>query len=305
MKKIWLLAISFIFIFSQASTCVMASGRSSSSPVGVAIKKYKMGNYTGCLQDTQSIVRRDPSNVIAYYYMAMSYAQAGQKDKAIASYQRVLALKPNATLYRYASTGKRCLETPDKCREAGESSDIDKAVQAPFGDGLSTKVRDEINQKHLDAVRQEINTKDDVNSYQFRKFNDYTNQHTQADSDNKIAVVSEKEVSAQQVNKQPTNDEIVAALKVLNQAGLANFAQGANPMAQVNNSQSQEMAQLNMLMGGNQSNGGNNNAALSMIPYMLSQNKNGGGNSYSPQLMQSMIMNSMLPDFDYSTKDDK
>lgn len=301
MKKIWLLAISFIFIFSQASSSVMASG----SSIGVAIKKYKSGNYTGCLQDTQTIVKRDPSNVVAYYYMAMSYAQAGQKDKAIASYQRVLSLKPNATLYKYASTGKRCLETPDKCREAGESSEMDKVIESPFGDGLSTKVRSELSQKHLDSLRHEMNTKDDVNNYKLKKFNDYSNQRSQADSDNIIATVPEKEVRAQQVNKQPTNDEIVAALKVLNQAGLANYAQGANPMAQMGGNQGAEMAQLNMMMGGSQSNGGNNNNALNMIPYMLSQSKNGGGNNYSPQLMQSMIMNSMLPDFDYNTKDDK
>lgn len=326
MKKFWLLTISLLLMFGQSLNCAMASSHKPSGPVSIAIRKYKAGNYTGCLQDTQMIVKRDPSNVIAYYYMAMAYSQAGRKDKAIEAYQKVLSLKPNAVLYRYASTGKRCLETPDKCKPTDKSSEIDKMVTSPYGDGMSAKVRGDIEQKRLDAVRQEINSGKDVNNYQFRQFPDYTHR-TEADVEDSVAVQPEMELPADtpieakasapvrtqakvdsQVSKQPTNDEIVAAIKILKQAGLdptSVYSQGANPLAQVANTQNSEIAQMSMLMGGNQSNGGNNNAALNMIPYMLSQSKNGAGNAYTPQLMQSMIMNSMLPDFNYNTDKDK
>lgn len=293
MKKFYLLSISLLLIFGQALSCNASSRNYTTGPVSVAIKKYKIGNYTGCLQDTQIIVKNDPSNVVAYYYMAMSYSQAGKKDKAIESYQKVLSLNPNATLARYATMGKRCLETPDKCKETDQSSEIDKLIATPTGDGLSAKVRADLEQKRLESVREEINNGKDINDYQLRQFKDYTNQHSQADTSDKVA------------DKQPTNDEIVAALKVLNRAGLNPYGQGVNPVAQVANTQNSEMAQMSMMLGGNQQNNGNNNA-LNMIPYMLAQKNNGGtGSAYSPQLMQAMIMNSMLPDMNFNTKEDK
>ena len=301
MKK-YLLSIALIIVFSQFFSCAFAANYSVSSPVKVAIKKYKAGNYTGCLQDMQSIVSRDPSNAIAYYYMAMAYAQAGKKDQAITSYQKVLGLKPNATLYTYAAKGKRCLETPDKCTDPTQaSSDIDKMVTSPYGDGLSNTVRVDVEKKHLDTLKNEINADKDVNNYELRKFRDYTNQHSELKTEGKTASKNSDE---------PSNDEIVAALKVLTKAGLNPYAQqnGVNPYQyqQMAGAQNTEMAQLNMLMNGNnQGNNNNNNSMMNMIPMMMAQSKSGqgGGSSYNPQMMQAMMMNSMLPDMNFTSND--
>lgn len=291
MKKKLLLAIAIIAIVGQIHSYASAASYGGGT-TSIAIKKYKAGNYTGCLQDAQSIVSKDPSNAVAYYYMAMSYAKAGRKDEAIEAYKKVLSLKPNATLSDYATTGKRCLETPDKCYDTPESSDVDKAVASPFGDGLSDAVRTNLEQKHLDAVRMEINRGDDVNNYKFRQFKDYSNDRSDIKTEDKIAQ-----------EKEPTNDEIVAALRTLKKAGLNPVAQTAtNPYAQIANTQNSEMAQLNMLMGSNNQ-GNNNNAMMNMIPYMLSQ-KDGQGSAYTPQMMQAMMMNSMLPDFNFNTNND-
>lgn len=293
MKKKLLLAIAFIVIVGQVHSYASAAASYGGGATSIAIKKYKAGNYTGCLQDAKNIVSKDPSNAVAYYYMAMSYAQAGRKDEAIEAYKKVLSLKPNATLSGYAATGKRCLETPDKCSDSPESSDIDKAVASPFGDGLSDTVRTNLEQKHLDAIRMEINHGDDVNNYKFRQFKDYTNDRSDVKTEDKISQ-----------EKEPTNDEIVAALRTLKKAGLNPVSQNtANPYAQIANTQNPEMAQLNMLMGSNNQGNNNNNAMLNMIPYMLSQ-KDNQGSAYTPQMMQAMMMNSMLPDFNFNTNND-
>lgn len=295
MKKSLVLSVAILVVTSQVYSLAFASSNKGSA-INVAIKKYKSGNYTGCLQDATSIVQRDPSNAVAHYYMAMSYAQAGRKDKAVEAYQKVLDLKPNATLVRYATTGKRCIETPDKCKETDQSSEVDRMVTSPYGDGLSNEVRKSIEQKRLDSIKNEINNNKDVNNYEFKQFNDNTKQHSEAPAENKIAE-----------EKQPTNDDIVAAIKVLNKAGINPYSQiGAtlNPYAQVN-PQSAEMAQVNMLMNGNnQGNNNNNNNMMNMLPYMLAQ-KNGQSGGYSPQLMQAMMMNSMLPDMNFNTNDNK
>jgi len=310
MKKKLVCLIAVLLLFAQFSCEVMAKG-TASNPVRVAIRKYKIGNYTGCLQDCQSIVRRDPSNSVAYYYMAMSYVQAGKKDEAVAAYSRVLNLNPKTRLFEYATTGKRCLETPDKCvleSPKSQSSEVDKFIATPTGGGLSAKVRDDLTDKHLQNVKNEINNNKDIDSYQLRKFKDFTNSRSQIETNGDLAMAQ----------KRPSNDEIVAAMKVLNAAGLNPYSQAqqvgaistdvaqqavVNPYAQTNNYQNPEMAQLSALMGGNNQPKDSNSMA-NMIPYMLSQNKN-GSNNYSPQMMQAVIMNSMMPDFNLGDNKDK
>ncbi len=310
-KKLLVSVLILSSMFCIDSQAFSASKTKKVSPVSLAIKKYKAGNYTGCLQDMQSIVAKDPSNAVAYYYIAMSYTQAGRQDKAIEAYSKVLSLKPNPTLYEYATTGKMCLETPDKCKFGDDSGELDKMIKYDYGKGLSNEVRKNLEQKRLDVIKQEMNSDKEMDSYDLRKFKDYSNQHSRLELSDKLAMAAEEgNVSLLQKNeqpKQPTNDEIVAALRVLNQAGLTNFA---NPLAQANNpmmsAQSAEMAQMSMMLGGNnmQNTNNNNNAMLNMLPFMMAQKQNGESN-YTPQLMQAMLMNSMMPDFNYSLNNDK
>lgn len=281
-KFIYFIAILMILV--QASSCSFAQ---SSSSIKVAIRKYKMGNYTGCLQDCQTIIKRNPSSSIAYYYMAISYVQAGKQDEAIKAYSKVLSLKPNAKLAEYATTGKRCLETPDKCHldaavDPNANLDLDKLIASPSYE--SPAARKEINQKHLDNIKNQINGGKELDDYAFDKLH-----KTQADTNNLLA-------------SKPTDDEINNALKTLKEAGITE-PMTTNPYAQMSNYQNPEMAQLNMLTGDN-GQPKDNNAMLNMLPFMLLQNKNGTSN-YSPQMMQAVIMNSMMPDFNYNLDKDK
>jgi len=310
MKRKLLLLMAVLVIMCQCFLLPAVATQTLSAPVVTAIKKYKAGNYTGCLQDTQLIVVRDPSNAIAYYYMAMAYVKAGNKDKAIEAYQKVLTLSPNPVLKKYAATGNRCIATPDLCKEdeknQPELTDVDKMVGSTYVGGLSESARAQVEEKRLQMIKNEMNTDTDLNNYKFKQFTDYTKQHSQAEVTDKVA----------SADKMPTNDEVVAAMKVLSRAGLSPYSQNntaLNGYAQVNNAnpmaqQSAESAQLSMMMGSGNQSGNNNNNMMNMIPFMLAQSKNGqgnGGNPYSPQLIQSMMMNSMLPDFNYNTDKDR
>lgn len=311
MKKKLVLIVAILMLLFHPSYCVFAKS-SINAPMRVAIKKYKHGNYTGCLQDCLDLVVRHPS-AIAYYYMAMSYAQAGKKDMAITAYNRALALKPSAQLAEYAATGKRCLETPDQCHPeskdtAKDDAALDKMIAAPRSDELAPSVVKDYRQIRLDNVRQQINNGKEMDDYSFRKLN------FKRDKSNLIA-------------QKPTNDQIVAALKILKDAGLSPYPQeqvtavtaSTTPKAdvQVQNSQvesasaqvtsdprNSDLSDLNMLMGGNNQSNNSNNAALNMIPYMLAQNKNGTAN-YSPQVMQTIIMNSMMSSYNWDVDNNK
>lgn len=303
MKKQLVYVIATFIILAQSSSLAYAK---TDGMTNIAIKKYKHGNYTGCLQDCQYIVKNNPSNAIAYYYMAMSYSHAGKKDEAINAYSKVLSLKTSQMLADYARTGKTCIESPDKCSldmstkftpVTQELSDIDRFVSSPSLE--SNSVKQDLRQKHLNELKNEINSDKEMDSYEFNKLNQAEPEYKVAQAvltsqESNVLQSSSMEDSVGNAIKQPTNQDIANAIKTLNAAGI-------NPYPQSNNNQAADMAQINMLMGNNQSQP--NNSMMNMLPYMLTQNKNGENNNVSPQVMQAIIMNSMMSDFNYNLED--
>lgn len=297
MKKKLLCALVLMLFLTYPCSEVSAKSSYYNSQVKIAIKKYKFGNYTGCIQDCKNIIKASPNNALAYYYLGMAYTQAGRGNDAITCYKKVLSLKTNPKLAEYAETGRRCLETPDKCvlpdpvdankKPVEELSDIDKFIASPSD--LSPAVRQDFKQKHLNAIKTEINANKDLDSYNFEKLNDASQDKPETGEQAKIA-------------QKPSEDEIKAAFKVLNNAGINPYTTQTD-MQQVMNYQNPEMQELNALTGGNTQNY-QNNAMFNMLPYMLSQN-NGSKNNYSPQLIQSMIMSSMMNNMDYNIDTDK
>jgi tetratricopeptide (TPR) repeat protein len=286
MKKRLIYFVAAIFLSVQAlSSCVMAAG--SPTAVKNAANKYKAGNYVGCLQDCLNITYHDPKNAMAYYYMAMSYAQSEQKDKAIAAYSKVLSLSPNAMLADYATTGKRCLETPEQCdptaNKDASSEEIDKLLASPNSDGLSSSVKKDLEQQQLNNIKNQMNNGQDLDNNSMKLLNDASGQT--APTKNTTATES----------KQSSEENIAAAMKVLNEAGV-------NPYSQVGNYQNPQAMQLQMLQSLNNNpvaSPNDSNAMLNMIPMMMQQSKTGQGN-YSPQLMQAFIMNSLTGNMDFN-----
>lgn len=301
MKKKLLCALAVLVFMFQPFNLALAKSKSHSNGLSptmrIAIKKYRHGNYTGCLQTCQSLVSKQPTNACAYYYMAMAYVQAGKKNSALQYYSKVLSLKTNPKIKEYATTGKRCLETPDKCVLAPVQSvkenlsDIDRFIASPASDGLSKDVRSDFDKKRLDEIKNQINQGNQMDDYSFRKINYSSPNDSAVESLDKIA------------QTKPTDAEVQAAMKVLNDAGMSTTSM--NPMAASSaNSQNAELMQLNAMMGGNQSGNSNNDAMMNMLPYMIMQGKNGTSN-YSPQLMQSVIMSSMMNSYNYNVDENK
>lgn len=112
---------------------------------------------------------------------------------------------------------------------------------------------------------------------------------------------------AASISEEPTNEEILEAIEVLKRAGVnitvnstepaknniqdknvnpSPAAAQVNPSAYVNS----DYEAINMMLG----NGGNNNndPMMNMLPYMLNQNNE--GKNIDPQVIQSLMMNSMM-----------
>lgn len=200
MKKKLLLTLGLLIIVSTFSTAI--SKTNVSSELAEAIKMYKAGNYSQCYVKLDSAIAKDPGNALCYYYKAISSAQIGKKAEAISNYEKVLSLAPEGNnLYRYARKGKTCLETPEKCNETTQESAEDRFIKSRSAI-FSDQVKGEYERLKIDEMRRTINRSDDIEPARFRDYKDF---------------------SSMNVNDgNPSNDEIVAAIKVLQKAGLYN-----------------------------------------------------------------------------------
>lgn len=248
-----------------ASTLSAYAAPVSNAEIKEAVRKYKAKNYVGCLQDTQAIVKKDPTNAAAFYYQGLAYSQLGKKSEATDAYTKVINLNSNASLVDYATKGVSCLNGEEGCKPKEEAED-EMASFIKSDKFYGNSVQSELNKKKLNQMKDSFNN----------------------DTDGKLNQKSEV----------PTNDEIAAAVKTLAKAGLNPLA-GMNGMGAMNgmnpamNQQSAEMMQMNMLLGNNNN---NNGGMQNMIPMMM---MNQEGKNISPELIQSMMMSNMAAGMNY------
>lgn len=251
-----------------------------------AIAKYKIGNYVGCLQELFSLTKRQPTNAVAYYYMAMAYTHVDMQNEAIEAYEKVIALKPNSYISDFAEKGRDCLTNGPKCKPTqitGEMDELDKFIQSPYGNGLSPELNNEIKQKQLNNIKETINKKDDLENSDIQKIKEFDLQQ-----DNQSTIeVNEKIAMA-------SDAEILQAVKTLKDAGL-NITIQENPYTQFNQYQDPRMTEMSMLLGGNNN---NNNNMMNMLPMLMNKAQN--GENIDPRFMQAMMMNSMMSDLDFN-----
>lgn len=246
------------------------------------IRKYKARNYVGCIQEAQSKINLESPNPVAMYYMALAYTQIGDVNAAIELYNEILKLNPSDTLSECVIRGRDCLTGGSACPKNGtEGADIDNAVQEyqsgtiipnlPTGGASPVGEDEKKNTDNKKVISAESSIAEFVETEQPAK--------------------AEKE----EVSKVPTNDEVLKAVKTLQAAGIAvTFQPG---QLQTSSALSPEFSQLQMLMGSNPQ----QNNGLDMLPYMLMQSQN--NNQYNPQMVQAMMMNYMMPNFNSDNKD--
>lgn len=255
MKKL-LPVITFMVVC--ALTMNIASARTTTNPaLSSAIKMYKSGNYVQTYSTLTDIVKRDPSNAVAYYYLAMTCVQVGRKSEAIANYDKVLSLKPEGILGKYATKGKTCIETPDKCHEPQDTqTEMDTFIRSRFGNGFSKEAHSDYERQRIQNLMREMNRNKEIAPNKFRDYKDFS-------------------------SEVPTNDEIVTALRVLQSAGLGDIIGN-------NNNYNSE---LSLLTGSD-----DNRNGYDMLN-MLFGNNNKQDSYMSPQLIQALMTSQMSASF--------
>ncbi len=259
MKQIFI-ALAII-VFATANFCQAKSVFNAKT--NSAIQMYKNKNYTECLQVMHEVVLEDPSNVLAYYYIAISQARLGDTEKAKEAYQRVIDLNSSTQLSNYAKNGLECLEDSTKCKSEFNLDPTKKAMDA---------VNKQMEERKIQTVKDIVNQKQNIQEVPIdymRDFKDYSKPQNQLQNKSEV----------------PSKEEIADALDTLKRAGYQNYM--PQPIAYT-----PEMLQISMMNSLNTNNGNNSfNPMASFMPYMInSQNSS----SIDPQLMQTMMMSSMM-----------
>lgn len=236
MKKKLLALLSILILSSTINLAY--SKTASNSEISTAIRLYKAGNYTECYSRLNALTARDRSNALAYYYLGMTSSHLGKKEEAIANYEKAISLtSPSSALNVYASKGKRCLEYPDKCQEPTFESSLDEFITKMHQAPTSDKVKGDYEKLKIENMMREINRSEDIDPNRFKEFKDFSS-----------------------MNDVPTNDEIVAALRVLQKAGFG---------------------------------GSFNNFDLSLLNGFNAQPQMLGSNRLTPEVIQAMLTNNM------------
>lgn len=260
MKKPILILLSVIVLGTMASV-VNAKPATTNPVTAAAIKLYKAGNYTQAYVSFSEIVKKDPSNALAYYYLGMSSVQLGKRDEAIDNYTKAADLSPNGILGSYAKKGIRCAEDPISCHEdsndnqKSEETAEDRFIKSKFGSGLSEQARGVHERQRIENIKREINRNNELPPQRFKEYKDFSSQA-------------------------PSNDEIVSALKTLQAAGLTNVIGG------------QDYSELSYMLG-NQNNTNNN---YEMLNLLMGGNRAANAN-LNPQLIQSLLTTQMTAGF--------
>ena len=262
MKKVLILAL-----------CIMLSGtyclaktqtKSVNSKVYSGISNYKKANYTGCIQDMQEALKKNPNDILAKYYLALVYTKIGLKDEAKKYYQEVINQGSEKLLVDYSKKAVTCLENPeDKLCAVKEEKDDEMDEFIESKQFLHPDLVKSMQKRELKDLKENFNADKLPNMEDYRFIND-----------------AKDEV--------PTDAQIAAAVKVLAKVGY-------NPAAQIYNNSyiSPQMAQMSMFTG----NQNTNNNFVNMLPYLMAQK--GSNSNISPELIQAMLLNQSMTNLDF------
>lgn len=210
MKKIALvLALTVITAYTTnmalaAATKAAKRSVTVSSPVYAAIAKYKQKNYTGCIQDLTPVVKKDENNAVAQYYLGISYTQLGMTGEAKEAYQKVIDLDVDSKLTEYSKRAVACIDGRPECAAnyVDKNAPVDEmTVFIKSGKFLDDSVKQQIQEKALDKLKDQINNDTMPDTANYKYLND----------------------ASGAVNAQPTDKEIADAVRVLAKAGVNPF----------------------------------------------------------------------------------
>ena len=298
MKKIFLVTI-LCCLFLGNGISAMSATTEYGLTVKNAISKYKTKNYAGAIQDLRIVVKKDPSNAVAHYYLASSYMKIGMKDEALSEFDKVISLGSVPSLTSYSIQAKNCIAGKGECTYVKLTSDQVKELQKDPENYI----------KNLQAQKPAVEqvSADDVEVRRLINGSYHSNIHPEA---NRVIIDTLLKQQKHDINtiptgktksEVPTNDEIAEAVKTLAKVGI-------NPLQMMNSNQIQypmmnsnnDYATLSKMMGNSSNNNNNSNKFMNMLPF-FAQAGQGNNSQLNSNMVQAMMMSQLMPNLDFDT----
>ena len=319
MLKNFLITLSILILGANLAFCAT----SNSAMVREGIAKYKAKNYAGCICTMKDVIKNDPSNAMAHYYAAISYARLGDKTEAANYYSKVVSLNSNATLTSYSKQGLAAINSGYVYNT--QNSQADKFVQGNYKGGVNPDITKQLRLMELERTKDEINNKvhapkinvptdDEKAKATENKDKDKDKDQDKNKDKSKENKETKNDTEKTSYNSQPSDAEIAQAVRTLAAIGVNPLQMGSanaqmmqyqqNPqLAEQMAASSQaanDLAQLQMMFGNQNNNnyGYGNNNMMNFLPYLM---QNGNNGAMSKEMLQTMMMTQMMPDFSFDT----
>lgn len=169
------------------------------------IAVYRSGDYLSAMIDLEKLVKKEPNNMTAKYYLALCYTKLGYRPEATTLYSEVVESNANMTLVHYADKALKCIDSPDA---EGCSNKVDYSLapeQKTYKDNSDIAQFIRSGERFHPTVKDQI-TKDRME----RKLQQ--DEYLQKQNPNLKSEV-------------PTNEEIAAALNTLSKIGMNPYDQ--------------------------------------------------------------------------------
>jgi len=93
------LLVCLIALVLSASAVVAKNGLNANEAMDAALRAYTVGDYTKAVQILESASAADPKNPEIHLLLAKTFYEMEERDRAIASAEKAVALEPNKSVY--------------------------------------------------------------------------------------------------------------------------------------------------------------------------------------------------------------
>ena len=274
---------------------------------------YTKGNFTGAAQELFAYLKQNPKDPQAFYYLAMTLAGLGDTDAAVQSYEKAASLTEDELFKEIALKGRDCLIGGPLCAVAEvvethvEPTPEEAFIIGPYGDGLHPDIKERMKYEKLQDIQDTINRKQELDVDEVQEIKDFDEKYSgfktkdeegEEETEGNMTGFAANMYGEDLSKSEVSNEDIVSAINTLRKAGMVVTIQ---PSTQPMGYQNSQMAEMSMLLGGNQNN--YNDPMNQMVPYMMQASTPQGAQNINPQMVQAMMMNSMMSNFDFNTSD--
>ncbi len=285
-----------------------------SNPSLSSIKaKYKKSDFAGCMQECEAYVKKYPKDELGFYYLAMCYTKVNDRENAIKAYEKVISLNSNPMIVKYATNGRNCaMKGSDTCYENVNVPEYLYPYANITDQELTPVDPNTLIQRNLDGLYNKISpisegtseTKDGAAgvSLPFGTQDAELDKFINSPYGNGLSPKLNREYKEQQLKK---IQETINDTSNTPEQNIQNIKEFDNSKSELENSlklaydttAQKELDELDMLWSKSNS---STSSSDDLVKYLTEQ-----GENLSPEVIQALMVKSMMPDFTFINTDSK